>query len=205
MSIEFRCPQCRRLLRVAGDTSGKSARCPECGTFASIPDSSHEGEVIPLPRPPPAPESVPQSGPAVGSPFAANVPPPAPGPPAGSPFATTAPSPIDQADPDNPYQPPTQYGPVQMPPPPVATDSNATVSLILGCVGLVSLGCCGVLGLPINLIGGGLGLWFGIRGLNSPSRGMAIAGIVLCAIQLALVLGLILIVAIFIIIGSMQP
>ena len=190
MPIEFRCSRCGRLLRAADDTSGKSARCPECGTLTTIPDSSRDGEVVP--PAPPGPESAA----------------PQPGPPAGSPFATELPSPTGQADPDNPYQSPTQYGPVEMPPPPSSSDSNAMVSLILGCVGLFmvlpSLGCC-VFGMPVILLTGTLGLWFGVRGLNSPSRGLAIAGIVLCAIQLVLAVALIVLIVVLIMVGSFGP
>ena len=37
MSIEFHCPQCRQLLRVADETEGKTARCPACGTYSRVP------------------------------------------------------------------------------------------------------------------------------------------------------------------------
>jgi len=123
----------------------------------------------------------------VGSPFAADVPPTAP------------------ADSDNPYQSPSQYGPVRAPVAYPSTDTNATVSLILGCVGLVGFGCCGLFGVPVSLIVGSLGLWFGYRGLNSPNRGLAIAGIILCSIQLVLVLGLILLFVMMIILASLGP
>lgn len=37
MPIEFRCPQCSRLLRTPDDAAGKQAQCPECGTLSTIP------------------------------------------------------------------------------------------------------------------------------------------------------------------------
>lgn len=37
MAIEFRCPQCGKLLRTADDTAGKQAKCPACGTAVTIP------------------------------------------------------------------------------------------------------------------------------------------------------------------------
>lgn len=52
MPIEFRCPQCDRLLRTPDGTQGKDAKCPQCGSIAKIPDVS---------RPPSPPPSTPQS------------------------------------------------------------------------------------------------------------------------------------------------
>jgi hypothetical protein len=40
MPIEFRCIQCGKLLRTGDDTAGKPAKCPNCGTITTIPDSS---------------------------------------------------------------------------------------------------------------------------------------------------------------------
>ena len=37
MSIEFRCPQCGKLLRTDDDTAGKQAQCPECNAIVPIP------------------------------------------------------------------------------------------------------------------------------------------------------------------------
>lgn len=36
MSIEFRCTQCSKLLRVGDDALGKKARCPDCGTIQEV-------------------------------------------------------------------------------------------------------------------------------------------------------------------------
>jgi phage FluMu protein Com len=38
MAIEFRCTHCQRLLRTPDGTSGKDAKCPECGTIVRIPE-----------------------------------------------------------------------------------------------------------------------------------------------------------------------
>lgn len=38
MAIEFRCTNCQRLLRTPDGTSGKDAKCPECGTTVRIPE-----------------------------------------------------------------------------------------------------------------------------------------------------------------------
>lgn len=38
MPIEFRCDQCRKLLRTPDDTAGKLAKCPECGSVVTIPE-----------------------------------------------------------------------------------------------------------------------------------------------------------------------
>jgi uncharacterized membrane protein/DNA-directed RNA polymerase subunit RPC12/RpoP len=40
MPIEFRCTQCRKLLRTQDDTAGKQAKCPVCGTLVLIPDTA---------------------------------------------------------------------------------------------------------------------------------------------------------------------
>jgi len=59
----------------------------------------------------------------------------------------------------------------------------AIASLVLGLIGLVAW-CCPLVGLPINITG----LVLGIKSKNSPNRGMAIAGIILCIIGLVLTL-----------------
>ncbi len=40
MPIEFRCPQCQKLLRTPDDTAGKNARCPECEAVVAVPGGS---------------------------------------------------------------------------------------------------------------------------------------------------------------------
>ncbi len=50
MPIEFRCTQCNRLLRTPDGTSGRDAKCPECGTIVKIPAPAPEA-----PPPPSAP------------------------------------------------------------------------------------------------------------------------------------------------------
>lgn len=37
MQIEFTCPNCRKLLRVAESAAGKKARCPDCSTVSEVP------------------------------------------------------------------------------------------------------------------------------------------------------------------------
>jgi len=37
MPIDFRCPDCGKLLRTADDTAGKQAKCPACGRIMPIP------------------------------------------------------------------------------------------------------------------------------------------------------------------------
>jgi len=167
MPIEFRCCQCQRLLRTPDDAAGKSARCPECGTFTTVP--------FPAPPGPPLPPGA-ASGPA--SPFAGNV--PASNTVGESPFAGATSGGFQE----NPCQSPTQSAPVYSPTPP--TDSSALTSLILGCIALASFfTCCCVTGFPVGVAG----LIFGMRGLNSPNRSMAIVGMVLSAIAVLLSLG----------------
>lgn len=54
MPIEFRCSKCDRLLRTPDGTSGKDAKCPQCGTIVRIPEVS---------APPTAPAPSPQRAP----------------------------------------------------------------------------------------------------------------------------------------------
>jgi uncharacterized membrane protein len=94
MAIEFRCVQCKKLLRTGDDTAGKQAKCPECGMVMTIPAASAG---VPLP--------------------------PAPLPPGGGdPFGATGPQPSGPADsgafrePGNPFAPagPGQsHGPIR--------------------------------------------------------------------------------------------
>lgn len=40
MPIEFSCPGCRKVLRVADSAAGKKARCPDCSTVSDVPLTS---------------------------------------------------------------------------------------------------------------------------------------------------------------------
>lgn len=37
MKIEFNCPECKTLMRLAAENAGKQARCPVCTTISQIP------------------------------------------------------------------------------------------------------------------------------------------------------------------------
>ena len=37
MKIEFTCPECKTLMRLAVENAGKQARCPVCSTISQIP------------------------------------------------------------------------------------------------------------------------------------------------------------------------
>lgn len=50
MPIEFRCTECDRLLRTPDGTSGKEAKCPQCGALVRIPAAAPPP---PQPSPPP--------------------------------------------------------------------------------------------------------------------------------------------------------
>ena len=39
MALEFRCPECQRLLRTPDDSAGKQARCPQCSAIVPVPSS----------------------------------------------------------------------------------------------------------------------------------------------------------------------
>jgi len=42
MTIEFRCPDCDKLLRTSDDKAGARAKCPDCGTAVTVPKSESE-------------------------------------------------------------------------------------------------------------------------------------------------------------------
>jgi phage FluMu protein Com len=44
MPIEFRCPQCQKLLRVASESAGAKAKCPQCGAISDVPRESAESD-----------------------------------------------------------------------------------------------------------------------------------------------------------------
>ncbi len=46
-TIEFRCPQCDKLLRVGATYAGKEARCPQCGTVSTIPSPRPQPSGLP--------------------------------------------------------------------------------------------------------------------------------------------------------------
>ncbi|MBI3838610.1 MAG: hypothetical protein HY288_11845 [Planctomycetia bacterium] len=54
MPIEFRCTHCDRLLRTPDGTSGKEAKCPQCGAIVKIPEQAQQASA-----PPPVPEPSP--------------------------------------------------------------------------------------------------------------------------------------------------
>ncbi len=82
----------------------------------------------------------------------------------------------------------------------------AITSLVLGIVGLVGICCSFMTWGVLSILLGIAGLIFGILGLKSQSRGMAIAGIVMAVLNL--IIGILLIVVIFVAFGeyaSMSP
>ncbi len=159
MPIDFRCTQCNRLLRTPDESAGRQATCPQCGARLTIPTSGGTPPAEPAPAPAASAEEP--------NPFAASV--PGPGVPAG-PGPEVSPS---------PFQAPTtqpDYGP-----PPPQRDGRAIAALVLGICSLV-VWCCPLLGAPVAIIG----LILGVLAWNSASRGMAIAGVVMCALGLLL-------------------
>jgi phage FluMu protein Com len=58
MAIEFRCPNCGRLLSVGSDSAGKQAKCPQCSQIVSVPNAS----IPPDPAIPPAAVFCPRCG-----------------------------------------------------------------------------------------------------------------------------------------------
>jgi phage FluMu protein Com len=92
MAIEFRCTSCGKLLRTADGTSGKQAKCPECGALMTIPAAT-----APAGAPPPTPIGDNPFGPAgPQSPFGAD---------SGNPYQSPSPfSPIGTAQPSGPIR-----------------------------------------------------------------------------------------------------
>jgi len=114
MPIEFRCRQCGRLLRTGDDTAGRQAQCPECGALSTVPALGAGASATQPPGGVGGPLNVPPSlGAGAGSPFGE----------AGSPLGGTAEGPFAAAggsagaagESENPYQSPTQYGPMPQP------------------------------------------------------------------------------------------
>ena len=193
MAIEFRCSQCGRLLRTGDDTAGRPAQCPECGTLTTVPSPVGPQTLPPTPGLAPLGSSgmaqehwqsqwhtqsqSPTGGTAqehwqsqwhTGNPFAS-------GSSAVRPARRTRKTRTSRR---------ARLRPVA--PFPYAQHSNrdtlAVVSLVLGIVGFPALCLCSILSLPV----GATALGLGIYSLPSNNRGMAIAGMVLGAIQMAL-------------------
>jgi hypothetical protein len=86
MAIEFRCPQCQKLLRVGDDAAGKQAKCPGCGTPVTVPMATAP------PSPPPVPGGVPPIGGGGADPFGGIPLPPVGDNPYAAPFSTNIPT-----------------------------------------------------------------------------------------------------------------
>ncbi|HUT93143.1 MAG TPA: hypothetical protein VMY37_27005 [Thermoguttaceae bacterium] len=168
MPIEFRCTQCNRLLRTPDDAAGRNATCPQCGATLIIPTP---GEIAVTP--PAEPASGPPASSGEPSPFGPSVPPPGAGVASG-PQASPSPYPSPTQPPEYEYQPAAR-----------GTDGKALASLILGISSMI-VWCCPLIGLPVA----GTGLILGIVALKGPSRGMAIAGVVLSVLGLLLALAM---------------
>jgi TM2 domain-containing membrane protein YozV len=46
MPIEFRCVNCRKLLRVADSDAGRRAQCPECGAVLTVPSATANPDFV---------------------------------------------------------------------------------------------------------------------------------------------------------------
>jgi hypothetical protein len=184
----MRCTGCGQTLRVGDEHAGKQARCPACGTIASVP--------------------VPGTT-AVLSPDAESA-------PWASPFAA-APSPLaDKAEAaPNPYASPTAANYAAGPATPYGMPHRGgmVLGLGIGSISMVLLGlCCGLFGLvalPLGIVTWVLGasdLKKMKQGqMDSSGQGMTLAGMVMGIVTTALcALGLLAGVA-FLIFGLMQP
>jgi len=80
MPIQFRCPQCNKLLQTRDDAAGKQAKCPDCGTLVAVP---RPGEAASADGPA---DAGPPPGAEGESPFGPGAAPPVPGVP--NPYAS---------------------------------------------------------------------------------------------------------------------
>ena len=89
--IEFRCPNCQKLLRIAAAAAGKQAQCPECRTSMIVPTPASPAlNSVPAPI-----DGAAQFAPPPTSDFSPDTlasPAPLTGPPAPTPFASAPPS-----------------------------------------------------------------------------------------------------------------
>ena len=86
MSIEFRCTQCGRILRVGDDAAGRQAQCPECKAIATVPSPGAQFSFQSPPMSPPAGSMPPMPPPSAGlNPYQSPYSPGGPGTMAASP------------------------------------------------------------------------------------------------------------------------
>jgi len=78
-------------------------------------------------------------------------------------------------------QSPYAQTPYDQAPPPQQGGGKAIASMVIGIICLLAW-CLPICGIPLTIVG----LVLGIQDLKSPNRGMAIAGVVMCAIGLVL-------------------
>ena len=63
MPIEFRCTKCQKLLRTPDGSSGREAKCPQCGAIVKIPEPAAYEHAASMPAPPVPSSSAPPSSP----------------------------------------------------------------------------------------------------------------------------------------------
>jgi len=61
MPIEFRCTKCQKLLRTPDGSSGREAKCPQCGAIVKIPEPAAYEHAAAMPAPPVPSSSAPPS------------------------------------------------------------------------------------------------------------------------------------------------
>jgi hypothetical protein len=196
--IEFACEKCGRTLSGGESSAGHRVLCSKCGTFTEVPKQKSEPDDTPRPvfpeqgqpdetpqPPPPDSQVVPTFGSDVYDLAEPDEEEPLVAPPlveSGNPFAD---SPTLLEPSDNPYQSPMEYGnSVSMWSRSDDAGRMAMFSLALGLAGFPFLCCC----LPFGSVTGIVGIVLGVKGLRSRDRGLAIAGIALCSIQVLWVL-----------------
>ena len=143
MAIEFRCQQCNTLLRIADGTTGRQAKCPECGTMMTVPAPASD---------------MPASGVPGESP--PSYPPPPPPPSQGEdPFSSGQERPAGQESQWNPYQSPgpSAQAPWQAQPYGSQFDTTAASARLAGPA--IALIVVASLGLALQLIALPINLW----------------------------------------------
>jgi predicted Zn finger-like uncharacterized protein len=168
------CTSCGAKIRVSDDAAGKKGKCPRCGVVFTI--------AAPEPEPPTTPPPLPDE-PAATAVTESAGPPPLP--------PTTRRARYDEEeDEDDEPRRRRGYGSIRRP----RGDQHAslaTAAMICGIVALVltfGLACC----CPyVGLVPSVLAIVFGFLSMHGSNRGMAISGIIMGFIAVALVVAVI--------------